>query len=508
MLSSFTVLLYICVWYGTSVVYSIQLQQFLAVADSHSGNVHPVFEWRVLVTCVFVVTLQAACCSLLDGSALYIQHLLTAQQRPHHQYALVASSDSLVATADFLKAAHDADASNSCAENETDNEHDHDTDVEEANNDSVASLRSVDLNKQACSSPGPIHFRSLDVVTDLSKPLPPTPSSTVAPSRSLWLPNSVFTSRTMILTAYSGFASLLQTSSLQLSGILCFNSVRAVEPAMAASYARVAHGDRLAWTSVLGLLMVTAACIATLSDKAACSVLGGDSGRAMLAVLCGLIINCCMIGRNSLVQMLRVPDAEKYRQSRLEESATYYLQLLAIMLLLSAVVCSTALGRDLYTIWLSNPATLTLVVSSSAMFAAYNHCSLLVCERVDLVTHSILTIFKRPVLILASTLYLEQRVSHTALIVCLFTTLGLVLHMRGRSTAEKGKEGKQQEPSGSNAVAAAIAALLSFSPALSSFFLHSLPHYIALHPAVDPHCSDGEGAARDDGWVDNRRQTS
>ena len=354
-------------------------------------------------------------------------------------------------------------------------------------------------------SPGPFHFRSLDLTALVDRPLSPSPSSATPPSRSLWSSSSVFTSRTMILTAYSGFASMLQTSSLQLSGILCFNSVRAVEPAMAASYARVAHGERLGWTSMLGLMMVTAACIATLSDRAACSVLGADSGRAVVAVLCGLIINCCMIGRNSLVQMLRVLDAEKYRQSRLEESATYYLQLLANMLLLSAVTCSTVLGRQLYTEWLLNPASLTLVLSSSAMFAAYNHCSLLVCERVDLVTHSILTIFKRPVLILASTLYLEQRVSHTALVVCLFITLGLALHMKGRATAEKAKDGKQE--SASNVLAAAVAALLSSSPALSSFFLHSLPHYIAMQPAVEQHCSDGEEAARDDGWVDNRHTT-
>jgi len=500
-LTSLSVLLYIAVWYGTSVVYSIQLQQFLALADSPTDDTHPAYEWRVLVTCVFVVTLQAACCSLLDGSALYIQHLLSAQQRPQHDYALVASSDPSASadsrpTAKFLTAADGADGASSSAEN--------DTDVEEGEEERTAVHRTVE--RQVCPSPGPIHFLSLDDAdTDIDEPLSLPPSTAASTSRSLWPSSSVFTSRTMILTAYSGFASLLQTSSLQLSGILCFNSVRAVEPAMAASYARVAQGDRLGWTSVLGLLMVTAACVATLSDKAACSVLGSDSGRVAVAVLCGLLINCCMIGRNSLVQMLRVTDAEKYRQSRLQESATYYLQLLAIMLLLSAVACSTVLGRELYSEWLFSPSTLALVLSSSAMFAAYNHCSLLVCERVDLVTHSILTIFKRPVLILASTLYLERRVSHTALVVCLFITLGLVLHMRGRAGAEKGKDGKLHETSGSNVVVAAVAAVLASTPALSSFFLHSLPQYIALQPVVEQHCSDGEGAARDDEWVDDRR---
>ena len=499
-LSSWNVLLYIAVWYSTSVVYSIQLQQFLAVADSHTDDTHPAFDWHVVVTCIFVVTLQAACCSALDGSALYIQHQLTAHQRPQHQYTLVASAEPS-ASVDASSAdnfLHAADGSNSSVEA--------DTDVDEADGDNVALQRSVDVTKPIWSPPGPIPFRTFDAVDELGI-TKPTTSSSSSSSTSATPTRSLFTSRTFVLTAYSGFASLLQTSSLQLSGILCFNSIRAVEPAMAASYARVAYGDRLGWTSMLGLLMVTAACIATLSDKAACSVLGNDGGRVAVAVLCGLLINCCMIGRNSLVQMLRVTDADKYRQSRLEESATYYLQLLAIMLLLSAVTCSTSLGRELYSEWLSDRASLTLVLSSSAMFAAYNHCSLLVCERVDLVTHSILTIFKRPVLILASTLYLEQRISHTALIVCLFITLGLVLHMRGRAVAGKGQDNKQAVPSSSNAVATAVAAVLAVAPALSGFFATSLPLYIPLHPAVDPHCSDGEAAARDEGWMEDRRTT-
>ena len=116
-LSSATVLLYIAVWYSTSVVYSIQLQQFLAVADSHQTDAHPSFDWQVLVTCVFVVTLQAACCSMLDGTALYIQHLLTAQRRLQHPYALVASSDPFASInsfpiPDFLAAADSADRIN------------------------------------------------------------------------------------------------------------------------------------------------------------------------------------------------------------------------------------------------------------------------------------------------------------------------------------------------------------------------------------------------------------
>ena len=460
-LTDLHVVLYIAVWYGTSVVYSIQLQQFLALADSPTNDVHSAFDWRVLVTCIFVVTLQASCCSVLDGSALCLQRLLSAQQQSsQYQYALLAASD-LNAAIDFFPAASSADCTDCVDGSSSSTETDTEGDV--TDNDSTTVQRSVDGNKQACSSPGPSLLHTLDSDTVISRPLSPTSSSAATAStdslRSTWLPNKVFTSRTLVLTAYSGFASLLQTSSLQLSGILCFNSVRAVEPAMAASYARLAHGDRLGYTSVLGLVMVTAACIATLSDKAACSVLGNDSGRVVVAVLCGLVINGCMIGRNSLVQMLRVPDADKYRQGRLEESATYYLQLLAIMLLLSASVCSTALGRELYAEWLLNPAPLTLVLSSSALFAAYNHCSLLVCERVDLVTHSILTIFKRPVLIVASTLYLERRVSHTSLIVCSFITIGLALHMRGR-TLEKAKDRQQEASSAVAAMAAVLAPLL------------------------------------------------
>ena len=488
-LDSLAVLLYIGVWYGTSVVYSIQLQQFLALADSHANTAHPLLDWRVLVTCVFVVTLQAACCSALDGTALFVQHLLSERKRVEHEYALVATSEPSSATsdsfppADFLSTVDSADSCPSHA----------DTDIEEEDN--VALPRKEDVPRQAYSSPGPISFRSLEAHSLPAASLSSDGTSEDAPAR--W-PSTVFTSRTWILTGYSGFASLLQTSSLQLSGILCFNSVRAVEPAMAASYARVAHGDKLGWTSLLGLAMVTAACVATLSDKAGCSVLGSDSSRVAVAVACGLVINCCMIGRNSLVQMLHVADAERYRQSRLEESATYYLQLLAIMLLLSAATCGTALGRELYGEWLSKPGVLALVVSSSAMFAVYNHCSLLVCERVDLVTHSILTIFKRPVLILASTAYLERRVSSTALVVCLFITLGLVLHMTGRAAAARAKQGKQlEEGSVSSRVSAALAAAAALAPALPNLFVRSMPHYIPVH-TEEPHCSDGEFAARDD----------
>ena len=390
------VLLYILVWYGSTVVYSIHLQQFLAAADQHSDDhQHPAFDWRVPVSCLFVVTMQAACCAALDGSILIAQKVAARRSTP-----LPGSTNSTRSR---------KDAKDDENENENENE-----------NESAALLGTAatdnDSDKRPCSSRGPIMLRSLGV-------------SYMNGYSPCWL-----TSRSVILTAYSGLASMLQTCALQLAGILCFNSVRAVEPAMAATYVRVAHGGRLAWSSVLGLFMVTAACVVSLSDTATCSVLGNDSGRVLVAVLCGLLINCCMIGRNSLVQMLRVSEAGLYRQSRLEESAAYYLQLLGIMTLLSAGACSTEIGRALYTAWLHDRSTLTLVVSSSAMYAAYNHCSLLVCERVDLVTHSILTIFKRPVLILGSTLYLERRISNTAAIVCSFITLGLALHMRGNVT--------------------------------------------------------------------------
>ena len=373
--TAFEALLYIVVWYGASVLYSIQMQQFLS-AVNEQGAPELSAAWLVIATCIGLVTLQAACCTVLDGSVWMVHSLYRLEEPEDQLYSVVAQSDDGLDT-NKLDGAEQAEMEDSSM-------------------------------KQSASRP-------------------------------------FLTTRAVLLSFFSGCAALLQTAALQLSGITCFNIVRLFEPCMAATYAKVWRAQRLSWMSVAGLAIVAVACFLGIADAQSCSQMEA-SGRVATAVVLALFINCCMIGRNSLVQLLP-KDTSSYRSDRLQESAIYYTQLLLVMLVLalSSVLFSPA-TRALYVSFFMLQRQLALwAVSSSVMFAVYNHCSLLVCERVDLVTHSVLTIFKRPLLILASTFYLQGHVSYRQVLICALISTGMLLHVRAQR-----KEAVQQAGQGTS----------------------------------------------------------
>ena len=388
-------LLYIAVWYGASVLYSVNMQQFLSAVNEQGAPALSA-TWLVVATCIGLLTLQAACCTLLDGSVWLLHSMCRSDDRNRRYARLAQTEDRLGHSNNKLQEEHE----------EADQ-----TENGVGENGAVKSGRAMSASRP-------------------------------------W-----FTFRAVLLTVFSGMAAFLQTAALQLSGITCFNIVRVFEPCMAATYAAVWRGASFGWMSGIGLSLVAVACFLGVADAQSCSFLSANQ-RVMTAMLLALVINCCMIGRNSVVQLLPKDDnSSKYRSNRLQESVTYYCQLLLIMLLL--VLPITVLSpptRALYrSLFVEQPQLVRWALSSSAMYAVYNHCSLLVCERVDLVTHSVLTIFKRPLLILASTLYLQGYVGWKQPLVCALISIGMLLHMRaqhnkGRDSNKDSRAAGQVEP--------------------------------------------------------------
>ena len=426
-------LLCVAVWYGASVLYSVHMQQFLGAVNER-GAVGLSAAWLVAATCIGLVTLQAACCALLDGT-VWLVHSMGCAADAHvvKQYARVTQTETGLGDHHSRRKG--------------------DTKTEEGDGTDDSGVEDG--------------------------------SGRVSSGREALASHSWFTLRAVLLSTFSGLAALLQTAALQLSGIACFNIVRVLEPCMAATYAKVGRGQQFGWMSGVGLSLVAAACVLGVADAQSCSLFHANN-RVLTAMLLALFINCCMIGRNSLVQLLPKDDnSSKYRSNRLQESVTSYCQLLLVMLLLaSATVVLNPSTRALYhSLFVQQPQLAQWALSSSAMYAVYNHCSLLVCERVDLVTHSVLTIFKRPLLILAAALYLQGYMGWRQPLVCALISIGMLLHMRAQQSKGSAKAitaAGQSEPT--NGRMAPTVCLLAVGAAVGYALLSAVP---AIHRLME-----------------------
>lgn len=308
-----------------------------------------------------------------------------------------------------------------------------------------------------------------------------SPSSISSSLDDIW---SRLLSRRLVFQSFFHFAgTFLMNVSLCLSTIICVHSARTLEPILAVIMAQLVLRQSPNLYTLVGITLVIVGNFLVYADGESCDVVGKKSAR--IAVIIAMGVNMAMASRNSIFKLKSTSkksteNSVSSPSNSISPSSYPRPSLLSPSLptpaspsspspnpeqdrqmeniLYNALICLFGFPVCLFLFlfwpfataillrWLDSSFLLwnSFVMGTTAFF--YVHCSLRVCEAANLVTHSILTILKRPVVMLASSFYLTHTFSANVLINCLLTTLGMMIHsFPGTNSTKNGTEKTEME---------------------------------------------------------------
>ena len=211
--------------------------------------------------------------------------------------------------------------------------------------------------------------------------------------------------------------TLIMNFMLTLSDIPCVHTIRALEPLIACILVcfipmpnkNQRNSEDLKINNIekwIGtILMLFGVVLATWrSDQ--CNVLS-------TIFFLGVLTNLLMVSRNICIQHISVENDEIFSQIILYGISTLLSFLLLIISNFSRLV-------------FEKYGTLLFLIGLCSFI--YNSTSIMVCNRVQLVSHSILTMLKRPTIILASVIYFNSDISLMMIIGNLIILIGILLY--------------------------------------------------------------------------------
>ena len=244
----------------------------------------------------------------------------------------------------------------------------------------------------------------------------PTNNIHTAPSEIKWRRHKV-----QILFLIVGVSHTIGTSlmnlTLSLSNIPCVHTVRCLEPLLAGLFVKCIHtahkkssedahrtvGELQYWLSIMSIL--GGAALATWRS--------GQCTRLVITIGLGMLTNLVMVVRNICIQNL----SGRYNQITTQWILYGISSFVSIVLLLIGDVSLMSLHQYIF--------LLSVVGICSAI---YNTASISICSRINLVSHSLLTVLKRPVVIIGSAVYFQTSLSIAMIIGNVIAGVGIVLY--------------------------------------------------------------------------------
>ena len=216
---------------------------------------------------------------------------------------------------------------------------------------------------------------------------------------------------------FHSMGTLIMNYMLTLSNIPCVHTIRALEPLLASflvcfirmpskkkhTSEETKTDDIEKWVGTI--LILFGALLATWRS--------GQCDLLNTIIFLGLFTNLIMVFRNICIQHVSAENNELFTQFIL-----YAVSTLVSFLLLMA--------NDFPDSILKKYATLLCLTGLCSFI--YNTASIVVCGRVTLVSHSLLTMLKRPTLIVASSIYFNHSVTLAMLIGNIIIVIGITLY--------------------------------------------------------------------------------
>lgn len=211
--------------------------------------------------------------------------------------------------------------------------------------------------------------------------------------------------------------TLLMNFTLTLSNIPCFHTMRALEPLLASFlvyFIRMPnksnqHGEESKIDNIekwIGIILILFGAILATSRSSQCGLLNE-------IVFLGTLTNLVMVLRNISIQHICAETNQIFAQFILYAVST----LVSFVLLLTYEFTFASLKK--YAILLCLTGVCSFV---------YNTASIIVCGKVALVSHSLLTMLKRPTLIIASSIYFHSPITLAMFIGNLIILIGITLY--------------------------------------------------------------------------------
>ncbi|CAF3719808.1 unnamed protein product [Rotaria sp. Silwood1] len=210
---------------------------------------------------------------------------------------------------------------------------------------------------------------------------------------------------------------MIMNLMLTLSNIPCVHTIRALEPLLASILVyfipmpikdeHKTESSKIHKTEKwIGIFLMLFGTILATWKSGQCNLLS-------ITILLGILNSFSMIIRNICIQHLTIKSKDIYIQIILFGIST----LLSLILLLMS---------DFSYLLIQKYRILLLLIGLCSFI--YNTTSIIVCSQVSLVTHSLITMLKRPILILASTIYFRSYISLMMIIGNLIIVIGILFY--------------------------------------------------------------------------------
>ena len=252
--------------------------------------------------------------------------------------------------------------------------------------------------------------------TKVSFSITPTNNTHTASSETQWQRRKV-----QILFLVVGVSHTIGTSlmnlTLSLSNIPCVHTVRCLEPLLAGLFVKCIHtAHKKSGEDIhrkIGALQYWISIMSILGGAALATWRSGQCTRLMITIGLGMLTNLVMVIRNICIQNL----SGRYNQVTTQWILYGISSFVSLVSLLMGDISLLPLHQHIF-----------LLSAVGICSAIYNTASISICSRISLVSHSLLTVLKRPVVIVGSAVYFRTSLSIAMIIGNFIAGLGIVLY--------------------------------------------------------------------------------
>ncbi|UJR14336.1 hypothetical protein I4U23_001332 [Adineta vaga] len=198
---------------------------------------------------------------------------------------------------------------------------------------------------------------------------------------------------------------------LSLSNISCVHTIRALEPLIASIliyFIPIPNQTNSNWKTTIfeklfGIILMISGVILSTSRSGQCQFLS-------TLIYLGLLTNFLWVIRNICIQYIRIHMNEIFTQMIIYGISTI-------------ISFSLMIIHRFPSLLLENHWNLLIFIGLLSLI--YNSTSIIVCNRVNLVSHSLLTMLKRPILIIVSLIYFDHHLNVMIILGTILILLGL-----------------------------------------------------------------------------------